>query len=105
MAIPDNYSKPHNKFLFPPLAAAIYGNACKAEHEISNVVNYNSINVELEMEAAVLTGFLFCVSMSMAGEEIHLKKDGSTEAIEKAETQVSAFKRSWRDSNPRAPEG
>ncbi len=35
-----NYSKRHNKFLFPALAGAIYGSFCKAENEISNVVNY-----------------------------------------------------------------
>ena len=34
------YSKRHNKFLFPALAEAIYGSSCKAENEISNVVNY-----------------------------------------------------------------
>lgn len=26
--------------MFPVLAAAIYGSSCKAENEISNVVNY-----------------------------------------------------------------
>ena len=36
------YSKQHNKFLFPALAGAIYGSTCKAENEISNVVNYNT---------------------------------------------------------------
>ncbi len=35
------YSKRHNKFLFPALAGAIYGSTCKAENEISNVVNYS----------------------------------------------------------------
>ena len=34
------YNKRHNKFLFPALAEAIYGSSCKAENEISNVVNY-----------------------------------------------------------------
>ena len=29
----DRYSKRHNKFLFPALAGAIYGSACKAENE------------------------------------------------------------------------
>ena len=38
------YSKRHNKFLFPSLAEAIYGSSCKAENEISNVVNYNYIH-------------------------------------------------------------
>ena len=28
--------------LFPALAGAIYGSSCKAENEISNVVNYSS---------------------------------------------------------------
>ena len=37
-----NYSKRHNKFLFLALAEAIYGSSCKAENEISNVVNYSS---------------------------------------------------------------
>ena len=37
------YSKRHNKFLFPALAEAIYGSSCKAENEISNVVNYKFI--------------------------------------------------------------
>ena len=36
-----NYSKRHNKFLFPALAETIYGSFCKAENEISNVVNHN----------------------------------------------------------------
>ena len=36
----DNYSKRHNKFLFPALAGAIYGSFCKAKNEIFNVVNY-----------------------------------------------------------------
>ena len=36
----ETYSKRHNKFLFPALAGAIYGSSCKAENEISNVVNY-----------------------------------------------------------------
>ncbi len=35
-----NYSKRHNKFLFPALAGAIYGSSCEDENEISNVVNY-----------------------------------------------------------------
>ena len=35
-----SYSKRHNKFLFPALAEAINGSSCKAENEISNVVNY-----------------------------------------------------------------
>ena len=35
------YNKRHNKFLFPALAEAIYGSSCKAENEISNVVNYS----------------------------------------------------------------
>ena len=35
-----NYSKRHNKFLFPALEGAIYVSSCKAENEISNVVNY-----------------------------------------------------------------
>ena len=38
----DIYSKRHNKFLFPALAGAIYGSFCKAENEISNVVNYKT---------------------------------------------------------------
>ena len=37
------YSKRHNKFLFPALAEAIYGSFCKAENEISNVVNYKNL--------------------------------------------------------------
>ncbi len=40
---PLYYSKRHNKFLFPALAGAIYGSFCKAENEISNVVNYRSL--------------------------------------------------------------
>ena len=36
------YSERHNKFLFPVLAKAIYGSSCKAETEISNVVNYKN---------------------------------------------------------------
>ena len=36
-----SYSKRHNKFLCSPPAESIYGNFCKAENEISNVVNYN----------------------------------------------------------------
>ena len=35
------YSKPHNKFLFPSPAKAIYGSFCRAENEIFNVVNYS----------------------------------------------------------------
>ena len=43
--LPDmTYSKRHNKFLFPALAGAIYGSFCKAENEISNVVNYSTFN-------------------------------------------------------------
>ena len=38
------YSKRHNKFLFPALAEAIYGSSCKAENEISNVVNYRNLD-------------------------------------------------------------
>ena len=38
-----DYSKRHNKFLFPALAGAIYGSPCEAKNEISNVVNYNII--------------------------------------------------------------
>lgn len=34
-----NYSKRHNKFLFPSLAAAIYDSFDEAESEISNAVN------------------------------------------------------------------
>ncbi len=37
------YSKRHNKFLFPSLAGSVYGSSCKAENEISNVVNYKTI--------------------------------------------------------------
>ncbi len=33
-------SQRHDKFLFPAHAKAIYGNFCKAESEISNVVDY-----------------------------------------------------------------
>ena len=36
--------KRHNLFLFPALAGAIYGNSCKAENVISNVVNDNRMN-------------------------------------------------------------
>ena len=36
-----SYSKRHNKFLFPLFAESIYGSFCKAENEISNVVNYH----------------------------------------------------------------
>ena len=36
------YSKRHNKFLLPALAGAVYGSFCKAENEISNVINYNT---------------------------------------------------------------
>ena len=43
-----SYSKRHNKFLFPALAGAIYGSSCKAENEISNVVNYKFIEWNLE---------------------------------------------------------
>ncbi len=44
------YSKRHNKFLFPALAETINGSSCKAENEISNVVNYNrSGNSEREI--------------------------------------------------------
>ncbi len=35
-----NYSKRHNKFLFPALAKTIYESFCKTENEISNVVCY-----------------------------------------------------------------
>lgn len=35
-----SYSKQYNKSLFPALARAIYGNTCKAENKISNVVYY-----------------------------------------------------------------
>ncbi len=35
-----NYSKRHNKFLFPALAKVICENFCKAENEIFNAVNY-----------------------------------------------------------------
>ncbi len=38
-----NYSKRLNKFLFPALAGAIYSSSCKAENEISSVVNYSYI--------------------------------------------------------------
>ena len=38
------YNKRHNKFLFPALAEAIYGSSCKAENEISNVVNYRNLD-------------------------------------------------------------
>ena len=38
-----SYSKRHNKFLFPALAEAVNGSSCKAENEISNVVNYSMI--------------------------------------------------------------
>ncbi len=41
-----NYSKRHNKFLLPVLAKAIYGSLCKAESEISNVVNYKKVGME-----------------------------------------------------------
>lgn len=34
-------SKQHNKFLLPTPAKAIYECLCRAESEISNVVNYN----------------------------------------------------------------
>jgi len=34
------YSKRHDKFLLPSLGKAIYESFCKAESEISNVVNY-----------------------------------------------------------------
>ena len=45
-----SYSKRHNKFLFPALAEAINGSSCKAENEISDVVNYNrSGNSEREI--------------------------------------------------------
>ena len=33
------YSKRHNKFLLLALAGVIYSSSCKAENEISNVVN------------------------------------------------------------------
>ena len=36
-----NYSKRHNKFLFPSLVETIYESFYKAENEIFNVVNYN----------------------------------------------------------------
>lgn len=39
-----SYSKRHNIFLFPTLAGVIYGSSCKAENEISNVVNYKYRN-------------------------------------------------------------
>ena len=45
-----NYSKRHNKFLFPSLAGAIYGNSCNAENEISNVVNYSCSSGSLAAE-------------------------------------------------------
>ena len=35
-----SYSKRHNKFLLPVPAKAIYGNFCRIENEIFNVVNY-----------------------------------------------------------------
>lgn len=35
-----NYSKRHNKFLFPSLVEAIYESYYKAENEMFNVVNY-----------------------------------------------------------------
>ena len=43
MNVSNNYSKRHNKFLFPALAGSVYGSSCKAENEISNVVNYKTI--------------------------------------------------------------
>jgi hypothetical protein len=48
-----NYSKRHNKFLFPALAGAIYGSFCKSENEISNVVNYKKEISRKEIKRAV----------------------------------------------------
>ena len=41
---PLPYSKRHNKFLLPVPAKAIYGNFCRIENEIFNVVNYKTID-------------------------------------------------------------
>ena len=38
-----DYSKRHNKFLFPSPAKAIYGSFCRAENKIFNVVNYRTL--------------------------------------------------------------
>ncbi len=46
------YSKRHNKFLFPSLAGSVYGSSCKAENEISNVVNYTIIKHYIIMKKA-----------------------------------------------------
>jgi hypothetical protein len=43
------YRKRYNKFLFPALAGAIYGSTCKAENEISNVVNYKKRNAAVRI--------------------------------------------------------
>ena len=52
--------------LFPALAGAIYGSSCKAENEISNVVNYRIILCNLR--ANYTTALYFPAPVSAAAD-------------------------------------